>query len=330
MIDAISFEVTFINEENNMNGCMGRRRFMKNAAILTVGAGLPGGLNYLVSEALADVPPDLAVVQGGLPATLVRAGIEATLVRAGIEAMGGMKRFVSRGDVVVVKPNMAWDRTPEQAANTNPEVLAEVVRLCFDAGAREVKVFDRSVNSERRCYVQSGIKEAAEKLGAKVKYVDDRKFRRMDLKGGVLRQWPMYTEVMEADKVINVPIAKHHGLARLTMCMKNWMGVMGGSRSRIHQKLDHALVDLARFVKPTLSVLDAVRVLTANGPQGGRLADVRRLDTIVVGVDQVAIDAFGSTLFGLKPDALGYVREGVRSGLGRADIENLRIAKLDV
>jgi uncharacterized protein (DUF362 family) len=146
----------------------------------------------------------------------------------------------------------------------------------------------------------------------------------------VLKRWPMYTEIVEADKVINVPIAKHHGLARLTMSMKNWMGVMGGRRSRIHQKLDHALVDLARFVKPTLTVLDAVRVLTANGPQGGRLADVKRLNTVIVGVDQVALDAFGSTLFGLKPDALAYVREGARAGLGRDDIGNLRIAKLDV
>jgi uncharacterized protein (DUF362 family) len=130
--------------------------------------------------------------------------------------------------------------------------------------------------------------------------------------------------------VINIPIAKHHGLAKLTMSMKNWMGVMGGSRRQIHQKLDESLVDLSTKIKPTLTILDAVRILTANGPQGGSLADVKKLDTIIVGVDQVAIDSYGATLFGMKGSDLGYVTLGHQIGLGQMDLSKLHIKKLQV
>ena len=142
------------------------------------------------------------------------------------------------------------------------------MKLCFEAGAKKVKVFDRPVNDPRRCYVQSGIYDAVRALGADMDHVDERKFKDMAVNGRVLKTWPLYTEVFEADKVINIPIAKHHGLAKLTMSMKNWMGVMGGSRRMIHQRLDESLVDLAMKIKPTLTVLDAVRILTANGPPG--------------------------------------------------------------
>ena len=234
-------------------------------AITGLGLSFPHSVDTLLSASEAAVPPDLAVARGTSP---------AAITKAAIDALGGMKRFIARGDIVVVKPNMAWDRLPEQAGNTNPEVVAEVVRLCVEAGAKRVKVFDRTVNDPRRCYIQSGIAEAARAYGAKVDYVDDRKFKDMKMNGEVLKNWPLYTEVFEADKVINVPIAKDHSLATLTLTMKNWMGVMGGSRRRIHQRLDESLVDLAMKVKPTLNILDAVRVLTANGPQGGSLADV--------------------------------------------------------
>jgi uncharacterized protein (DUF362 family) len=244
--------------------------------------------------------------------------------------MGGIKKFISRGDVVVIKPNIAWDRTPEQAGNTNPEVVAAVVKLCFEAGAKKVKVFDRPVNDPRRCYVQSGIAPAAGALGAVVDYVDERKFKDMAINGEALKSWPLYSEVFEADKVINVPIAKHHGLAKLTMSMKNWMGVMGGSRRQIHQKLDESLVDLSMKIKPTLTILDAVRILTANGPQGGSLADVKKLDTVIVGVDQVAIDSYGATLFGMRGSDLGYVRIGDKLGLGKMNLSKLRIRKIHV
>jgi len=300
---------------------MDRREFLRLAALTGAGMVLPNGLRTLAGAAEISGPPDLVVAHGASP--------EQT-VQAAINALGGIKKFVSRGDIVVIKPNIGWDRTPEQAGNTNPEVVAAVVRLCFEAGAKKVKVFDRPVNDPRRCYVQSGIAPAVAALGAEADYMDDRKFRDMDLNGQALKSWPLYTDIFEADKVINIPIAKHHGLAKLTMSMKNWMGVMGGSRRQIHQKLDESLVDLSLKIKPTLTILDAVRILTANGPQGGSLADVKKLDTIVAGVDQVAIDSFGATLFGMKGSDLGYVRIAHKLGLGQMDLNKIRIRKINV
>jgi len=300
---------------------MDRRRFLKLTALTGAGLSMPNGLDMLARIAEAETLPDLAVVHGDSP---------ARIVEAAIEAMGGIRRFISRGDVVVIKPNIGWDRTPEQAGNTNPEVVAAVVKLCFEAGAKKVRVFDRPVNDPRRCYVQSGIAQAAGALGADVGYVDDRKFKDMDIKGEVLKSWPLYTELFEADKVINIPIAKHHGLAKLTMSMKNWMGVMGGLRRQIHQKLDASLVDLSTKIKPTLTILDAVRILTANGPQGGNLADVKKLDTVIAGIDQVAIDSYGATLFGMKGSDLGYVTLGNKMGLGQMNLEKLKIRKIGV
>jgi len=298
---------------------MKRRELIKSAAIISIGLSLPDTLSTFISFAEAVDNPDLAVVTGHSP---------AAITRAAVDALGGIKRFVSRGDIVVVKPNMAWDRLPEQAANTNPEVVSAVVRLCLEAGARKVKVFDRPVNDPRRSYIQSGIADAVRALGADADYMDDRKFRDMSIKGQALTSWPLYTEIFEADKLINIPIAKHHGLAKITMAMKNWMGVMGGSRNTIHQRLDESLADLALVIKPVLTVLDAVRILTANGPQGGSLNDVKRLDTVIAGVDQVAVDAYGATLFGMKGSDLGYLRNADKMGLGTMNISQLKIKKI--
>jgi len=294
---------------------------MKLAALTGAGLSMPQGLHRVAEAVESSTRPDLVVVHGASP---------EKIVKAALDALGGIKKFISRGDIVVIKPNIGWDRTPEQAGNTNPEVVAAVVKLCFEAGAKKVKVFDRPVNDPRRCYVQSGIAPAVSALGAEADYVDDRKFKDMAINGQALKSWPLYTDIFEADKVINIPIAKHHGLAKLTMSMKNWMGVMGGSRRQIHQKLDESLVDLSLKIKPTLTILDAVRILTANGPQGGSLADVKKLDTIIVGVDQVAIDSYGATLFGMKGSDLGYVTLGHKIGLGQMDLSKLHIKKLQV
>lgn len=297
---------------------MNRRQFLQKTATAGIGLTVSNGLANLLEAAPAP-KIDLVVAQGPSP---------AQITRMAIDGLGGIRKFISRGDIVVVKPNMGWDRLPEQAANTNPEVLAEVVRLCVEAGAKKVKVFDHPVNDARRCYVQSGIAAAARAAGAEISYMDDRKFKDMEIKGIALKSWPLYTEIIEADRVINVPIAKHHSLSRLTLSMKNWMGIMGGSRDRIHQKIDESLVDLAMKVKPTLTVLDAVRILVKNGPQGGDLRDVKRLDTVIAGVDQVAIDSYGATLFGLKGSDLGYVRVGQKAGLGIMDLSQLAIRKV--
>jgi len=294
---------------------MKRRDFIK----LTV-SGLAG---LAFNDALASLNP------GELPELVVAQGTShSRLTEKAIEALGGIKRFISRGDVVVVKPNMAWDRTPEQAANTNPEVVQEVVRLCYEAGAGKVKVFDRTVNDPRRAYVQSGIMEAVKKVGGEIFYVDDRKFKEVTINGEAIKTWPLYTEVFEADKVINIPVAKHHSLARLTMAMKNWMGIMGGSRRQIHQRLDESLADLAMVIKPTLTILDATRILIRNGPQGGNLEDVKVLNTVIAGIDQVAVDSFGATLFGMKGEDLGYVKIAHKRGLGNMDLSRVKIKRI--
>ena len=300
---------------------MDRRKFLKLTVLGGIVLSIPQELNVFAEAAEASALPDLVVAHGASP---------EQIVKAAIGAMGGIKKFISRGDIVVIKPNIAWDRTPEQAVDTNPEVVAAVVKLCFEAGAKKVKVFDRPVNDPRRCYVQSGIAPAAAALGADVDYVDERKFKDMAINGEALKSWPLYSEVFEADKVINIPIAKHHGLAKLTMSMKNWMGVMGGSRRQIHQRLDESLVDLSMKIKPTITILDAVRILTANGPQGGSLADVKKLDTVIVGIDPVAIDSYGATLFGMKGSDLGYVRIGDKLGLGKMNLSKLMIRKIQV
>jgi uncharacterized protein (DUF362 family) len=299
---------------------MDRRKFLKIASAGGISLSIPGALDSLFNTAFASQPA-LAVATGKSP---------VLITKAAIDALGGIGRFISKGDVVVVKPNIGWDRLPEQAANSNPEVVGEVVRLCIEVGAKKVKVFDRTVNDPRRCYVQSGIKKAVEDAGGEVKYIDERRFMNADLNGIALKKWLLYSEVMDADKVINIPIAKHHGLAKITMSIKNWMGIMGSDRSRIHQKLDQSIVDVAMAVKPALTILDAVRILTANGPQGGSLDDVKRMDTVIAGIDQVAVDSYGATLFGMKGSDLGYVRLAAEQGHGEMDISKLNIKKISL
>ena len=252
----------------------------------------------------------------------------AALVRKAVDAMGGMRRFVSRGDVVVVKPNIGWDRTPAHAANTNPHVVAEVVRLAYDAGAKHVVVTDASCNEPNRCFTRSGIWKAAYDVGAEVILPSEHRFRRMRLKGEVLDEWPVFTPLIQADKLINVPIAKHHNLSGYTAAMKNWYGSLGGRRNRLHQNIDVSIADLATFLTPTLTIVDAVRVLMRNGPQGGNLADARAMNTVIASIDQVAADAFGCTLIGKSPEELPYLRMGKERGLGTLDWKSLRHVEL--
>ncbi len=185
--------------------------------------------------------PELVVIQNGEP---------QELVQQALQALGGIGRFISRADVVVVKPNIAWDRVPEQAANTNPAVVAEVVRQCWAAGAQKVIVTDVSCNDPNRCFQRSGIAEAAKRQGAQVLLPDPAQFREADLGGDVLQDWPVFQPFLEADKIINVPIAKHHSLTGATLGMKNWYGILGGQRHRLHQRIHESLADLADFVRP--------------------------------------------------------------------------------
>jgi uncharacterized protein (DUF362 family) len=291
---------------------IGRRDFLRIMGGLGIGTMLPFPL-------FAETPfdfPDLAVSEGDDP-------FSVTLKV--VEALGGMKRFIKRGDVVVVKPNIGWDRVPDQAATTNPQVVRAVVTMCFDAGAKKVRIFDHTVNDPRRCYVRSGIVDVAKETGADISFIDSRKFREIDIGGVFLKKWPLYRDVLETDRIINVPIAKDHGLSRLTMAMKNWMGVIGGNRGWLHQDIDNSLADLAMAIKPTLTILDAYRILVDNGPSGGDRQDVRFKRTVAAGIDQVSVDSFGATLFGLKGSDIGYIQNASERGLGIMDLDKIKI-----
>jgi uncharacterized protein (DUF362 family) len=228
-----------------------------------------------------------------------------------------MKRFVSKGDKVVVKPNIGWDRRPEQGANTNPLVVAEVVRQCFDAGAADVQVFDYTCNAARRCYKNSGIEKAASEAGAKVSYVIDKFFRDVKIEDPLeLKKWPFYKPALDADKYINVPVLKHHGLAAISVGLKNVMGVIGGKRGRIHEGFDRKIVDLNTVIRPDLTIVDATRVLRRNGPTGGSLADVDNVGQIIAGIDPVAVDTAAAKLFGAPIERLNCLAFAEQRGLG--------------
>jgi uncharacterized protein (DUF362 family) len=261
--------------------------------------------------------PHLTVVQGGEP---------RALVQRALEDLGGIRRFVSRQDVVVLKPNIAWDRTPEQAANTNPDVVAEVVRQCWQAGAKRVLVTDVSCNEPRRCFQRSGIQAAARAEGAEVILPDPELYREVDLGGVVLKSWPVFTPFLEADKVINLPIAKHHGLTGVTLGMKNWYGILGGQRNRLHQQIHQSLADLANFMLPTVTLLDGYRILLRNGPTGGNLEDVVLKKTMVAGTDPVALDAWvAKAWWNLDPEQLPYLQMAAARGLGTVDFDKLAV-----
>jgi len=261
--------------------------------------------------------PRLVVVQNGEP---------RALVQRALADLGGITRFISHQDVVVLKPNIAWDRTPEQAANTNPEVVAEVVRQCWQAGAKRVIVTDVSCNDPRRCFQRSGIQAAARAEGAEVILPDPELYREVELGGVVLKSWPVFTPFLEADKVINLPIAKHHGLVGVTLGMKNWYGILGGQRNRLHQQIHQSLVDLASFMLPTLTIMDCYRILLRNGPTGGNLEDVATKKTIVAGTDPVALDAYvAKAYWNLDPVHLPYLQMAAARNLGTVDYDTLPV-----
>lgn len=260
--------------------------------------------------------PEMAIIEGEEP---------AQLARAALEELGGMNRFVSRGEIVLVKPNIGWDRTPEQAANTNPDVVAEVVRQSLQAGAKRVIVTDVSCNEARRCFQRSGIAAAAQNAGAEVILPEPSRFKEVDLQGEVLTRWPVFDAYLNLDKVINIPIAKHHALTGTTLGMKNWYGILGGSRNQLHQRIHESLVDLADFMRPTLTIVDCYRVLLRNGPTGGNLEDVLLKKTLVASMDPVAVDAYvAKSIWNLEADSLPYLGMAAKRGLGRIEFERLR------
>lgn len=297
---------------------MDRRQFIKQAVAYSA------GLSFAVPEvfAFAEVTPDLSVVTGRR---------YRDITSESIDLLGGMGAFVKPGDVVVVKPNIGWDRNPEQGANTHPMVVRALVELALDAGAAKVKLFDHTCNERRRCYKNSGMVDMVKDLGSKkvrLEHIKRRKFLPVDItRGKSLTRWEIYDDAITADVYINVPVAKHHGLSRLSLGLKNSMGVIGGNRGSLHHDLGQQLADLATVVTPTLTVIDATRILLRNGPQGGNVKDVQQLDQVVASADPVAADAYATTLFGLVPKDISSTVAAHKMGLGQMDLRKMNIMK---
>ncbi len=249
-----------------------------------------------------------------------------------LEPLGGIAPFVKKGARVVIKPNMSWDRKPELAANTHPLLVKAMARLCLQAGASKVMIFDRTCQDMRLCYASCGTPAAIESLKdsrINCSFVDDRKFVPVKVqKGKSVTEWEFYKDAISADCYINMPIAKDHKLSRLTLGLKNIMGVLGGKRGQLHQSLPQKIADLNTVLRPTLTIVDATRILLRNGPSGGKPDDVKELHTLFASADTVAADAYATTLFGMKPDELETTKLAFEMGLGQMDLNKVKIIKV--
>jgi uncharacterized protein (DUF362 family) len=255
----------------------------------------------------------------------------AALVTTVLAPIGRIYAFVKSGNRVVIKPNIGWDRAPEFAATTHPDVVKALVLLALQADAAQVLVFDRPCQEVRRCYTSSGIQAAVESVNdkrAQIIFMEDRKYVHVKIeKGKSFQETDIYKDVLDADCYINVPIAKDHGSSRLTLGLKNAMGVAGGNRGRIHMDLGKRIADLNLVVQPKVTVIDCTRILLHNGPTGGNLKDVRVLNTLIASTDIVAADAYATTLFGLKPAEIPSTQAAYDLGLGEIDLTKVNIVK---
>jgi uncharacterized protein (DUF362 family) len=308
---------------------LSRRQFLKVTGAATVGVTLLGaGCTAQPTEQPQPSTPSgrqtyLAVARGGDP---------AAITKAAIAALGGIERFVRPGNEVIIKPNICVAyHPPEYAATTNPTVVATLVALCRGAGARRVRVMDIPFGgTPESAYAISGIEEAVNVAGGEMEVMSPVKFVKTPIpEGRDITEWEVYRDVLEADLVINVPIAKHHSLARLTLGGKNLLGVIT-RRSSMHRNLGQRIADLVSVVRPTLTVVDAVRILVEHGPTGGSLNDVKKMDTVIASHDIVAADAYAATLFGLTGADIGYVQAAAEMGLGTLDLGSVRIEEINV
>jgi len=311
---------------------MDRRKFLKAIALtgaattIIKDADAMSSLSQSFEAKGAAAKYDLVAVLGGEP---------EAMFRKAIAELGGMKKFISKGDKVCVKPNIGWDKTPELAANTNPGLVAEIIKQCFDAGASEVTVFDHTCDDWRRCYANSGIEEAAKAAGAKVVPAHQESYyRSVSLpKGKNLKETKVHQAIIDADKWINVPILKNHGGAQLTISMKNYMGIVW-DRGYFHaNNLQQCIADVCTYdKKPVLNVVDAYRLMKTSGPGGRSLADVVLSKGLFISQDIVAVDTAAANFFNqvreMPLERVGHLKRGEELGIGTMDLEKLNIKRI--
>jgi uncharacterized protein (DUF362 family) len=305
---------------------MDRRSFLSNAAKCSVGASL--ALPVIGCSSSANLKP---TKENGTVSLATGKDVKQMVTEA-VARLGGMGAFVKKGDNVVVKPNIGFPRTAPQAANTNPLVVKAVVELALDAGAAKVSVFDRPTKEPEKCYRLSGIAHSVGSINdprVACYHLDPAGYVPIKIKNAQwLEEWTFHKDALEADVYINVPTAKHHGWSKVTMGLKNVMGVIGGKRFSIHYFVSKKLADLNMVIKPTLNVLDATRILMANGPQGGSVDDVKVFDTILAATDVVAMDAFATDhFFGIKPSDIGMIENSYNAGLGQMNLSKIDVLK---
>jgi uncharacterized protein (DUF362 family) len=308
-----------------------RRQFLKLTGVAAIGAALigPGCTNETETTGR---PQPIAPVGDQAYLAVARGSDPAAITRAALAALGGIERFVRSGDDVIIKPNICVNyHPPEYAATTNPTVVAALVSLCLGAGARRVRVMDTPLGgTPESAYAVSGIDEAVRAAGGEMEVMSPVKFIETAIPDGRdITEWEVYRDVLETNVLINVPIAKHHSLARLSLGGKNLLGVITRP-NQMHRNLGQRVADLASLVRPTLTVVDAVRILTAHGPTGGSLNDVQQTNTVIASHDTVAVDAWAATLFGLAGADIAYVKAAADMGLGTMDLDGIKTEEVSV
>ncbi len=316
-----------------------RRDFLIRSAKAGITMGAAGALGYLLYDPVGPgapvekspvALPDFSVPETGKKIAIATGGDRIKTVNAAIEALGGIESFVKKGDRVLIKVNAAFASPPSLCATTNPELLAEVVRLCLKAGAATVSVTDNPINSPESCFTLSGIGEAARNSGARLIMPEESLFANITVPGSnLIRNWPvLFGAFHGATKVIGIAPVKDHHRSGASMSMKNWYGFIGGRRNMFHQDIHTFIKDLALMIRPTLVILDGTFAMVSNGPTGGSVSDLMETKTMIVSTDQVAADAAGAALLGKTPSDLPFLVKAEQAGAGTTDFEALRPFRL--
>lgn len=321
-------------EQNNKN--FARRQFLARLAKAGISIAAAGAVSYLLYDSTGPAAtetedlvtlPDFSVPQiAGQTISIVRGFDRVTTVSKAIELLGGIARFVKPGETVAIKPNVAFASPPLVGATTNPRALAELVKLCYSAGAKRVIVTDNPINDPASCFTLSGIGSAALEAGAGVLLPKTHFFKRTTLQGGkLISNFPiLYQPFAKIDKLIGIAPIKDHHRAGASMSMKNWYGLLGPGRNIFHQDINTIIAELAMMVKPTLVILDGTEVMMTNGPTGGSVSDLKRANTMIASTDCVAADSYGCTLLDLKVFDLPYLAKAEKAGAGTTDYQSLK------
>ena len=250
----------------------------------------------------------------------------------GIQSLGGMKAFIKKGQSVVVKPNIGWDAIPERAANTNPLLIKRIIQSCFEAGAKDVYVFDHTCDNWNRCYSNSGIENAVKDAGGKiVSGESEGYYQQVTVKNGKkLTDAKVHELILESDVFINVPILKHHSSADLTISMKNLMGIVWDRGYWHRNDLQQCIADFATYRKPDLNIVDAYFVMKRNGPRGVSKEDVLTLKSQIISSDIVAADAAAAKLFGADPNDIDHIRIAHEMKIGNMNLDQLNINRIKI